>query len=227
MKRVSLLLLFLIFTVPSCLFHHHHQLHSVLYDPVRDYLGLEEGVVWRYSFGLEGEEAGDTLLMAVVSMEERDGSIFFKIREEWGTAFAEEPLQGYYWSYDEMKDSYHEVGRWNQWEDFFYTDEEQLLIIPRGLSVGDEVFENFTHGDAFAVKGREEVTVVAGDFEAWVLEAQWGDKERGPWEEDRIFFVPHIGVVKRELIRGYSVDGQVQEEFPFILELLDYSQNRS
>lgn len=228
MRNIFWLLLLFLPTVPACFFHDQcAHVHSLPYELVRDYLGLEEGVLWRYSFGPQGEEAMDTLLLAVVSVKERDGSTLFKIQEEWGPTLSQKPLQGYYWAYDEREETYYEVGRWNENEDFFYGEDGHLFILPRELSVGDAVFENYTLGDSFTVMGQEMVQVPAGSFQAWVLTAQWGDLEEGPWEKDRIYFAPHMGMVKRELVRGYSLEGQVKEEFPFLLELVDYSQDRS
>lgn len=225
MKRYLFFILVFMAILPACLFHHTVQdQRTMLLDPVGDYMGLEEGVVWSYTFMTPSEEEGDLLFMAVVSSQSEDETTTYKIREEWGPYLAEEPLQGYYWAFDEKDASYHEVGRWNQREDFFYHKEDYLFILPKDLSLGDKVFENYTFGDSFTVKGKEKVEVAAGTFEAYLLESLWGDKGGGPWEEDRIFFVPHVGVVKRELVRGYSVDGEVMEEFPYTMELLDYSR---
>lgn len=225
MPRGLLLLLLLLPLFSACLFNQSKALEeSMLYSPLEDYMGLEEGVVWRYSFYGEGETVQDFLHIAVISEEEREGTTLFKIREEWGHLH-EEPLHGYYWSYDHQLDSYYEIGRFNHEEELFYSEEDYLFILHQHLSKGDRVFENYTHGDTFTVQGKERVEVKAGTFEAYVVKSYWGEKETGPWEEDVIYFVPHIGVVKRELVRGYRIEGVVQEEFPYVMELLEYSRD--
>lgn len=219
---ILLLLLLVLVLVPACLFNHDlGYVDSWVTDSLGDYMGLEEGVIWRYSLYTEDEKGEDTYLMGVLSREEKEDGTLFTIREEWGSQLSQEPLQGYYWILNEDDGAYYEVGRWNQREDFFYDEEEYLFILPEGLSKGDRVFENYTFGDSFSVQGQERVQVEAGEFEAWLLESLWGDKEEGPWEEDRLYFVPHVGMVKREMVRGYSNDGEVLEEFSFTLELQD------
>lgn len=223
-RRLLLLLSFaLLSLVSSCLFRNTNAPDKfILSSPVEDYMGLEEGAVWKYTFFVEGEEVEDILLMSVVSKEESDGVALFKVREEWGPSLEEEPLHGYYWSHHQQQGAYYEVGRWSHDDEILYDEEERLFILHQEIAKGDKVFENYTHGDSFTVLGKESVRVKAGSFEAWLLESKWGDRESGPWEEDRIYFAPNVGVVKRELVRGYSIDGVVQEEFPYVMELLDY-----
>lgn len=223
MGKVLYFVLLFLLIFPGCLFQRDGEIIPLGTKVTSDRLGLEPGAIWRYSFYSKEEVGEDILLLALVSVEEREDRTIFKLREEWGEDLGPEPLHGYYWAYDHLQDSYYEIGRWNKDQDFFYQGEDYLLILPSELGTGTKAFANYSYGESFTVKGQEKVQVQDRNYWAYVLESHLGDERDGPFEEDRIYFVPSIGVVRRDLIRGFRVQGEIQEEFPFVMELLDYS----
>lgn len=82
--------------------------------------------------------------------------------------------------------NYYDRGWWEEGEEKRYDYRD--VIIKNPVELG---FESSFYGK---IVRKEDVTVPAGTFNAWVFEDTWGDETEG--YTDTYYFVPYIGMVK-------------------------------